>query len=161
MIEPSDDRPYPADLEAERVGWYALTDLVRSLEPDERLVPGYYRDPAWSVRDLVGHIGTWLAEAAVQFERIHAGTYEGHDIDVDAMNAVFLEAMRDQPWDVAWIQANAGRTRMRLAWAELREPSAEAEWWIRKSAVEHYGQHVGRLEAWVEELKVARSGTAG
>ena len=36
--------------------------------------------------------GTWLAEAAVQFERIQAGTYEGHDIDIDALNASFLAA---------------------------------------------------------------------
>jgi hypothetical protein len=160
MTELSGDRPYLADLEAERVGWYALSDLVRSIETDERLVPGYYRDAGWSVRDLVGHIGTWLAEAAVQFERIQAGTYEGHDIDIDALNATFLDAMRDQPWDVAWIQANAGRTRMRQAWTELREPSVEADWWIRKSAVDHYDEHLGRLEGWVEELKAARDAPA-
>jgi hypothetical protein len=108
------------------------------------------------VRDLVGHIGTWLAEAEVQFERIHAGTYEGHDVDIDALNAVFLEAMRDQPWDVVWVQANSGRTRMRMAWTELREPSEEAAWWIRKSAVEHYEEHLARLGAWVEDLKGRR-----
>ena len=27
------------------------------------MAPGYYHDPDWSVRDLVGHLGTWLAEA--------------------------------------------------------------------------------------------------
>ena len=79
MTETSSTQPYLADLEAERRGWYALVDLVRSLEPDEHLVFGYYEDPPWSVRDVVGHIGTWLAEAAYQFERIRAGTYEGHD----------------------------------------------------------------------------------
>ena len=79
-------------------------------------MPGYYVDPSWSVRDVMGHVGTWLAEAGVQFERIRAGTYEGHDVDIDALNASFLEAMRGQPWEVAWTQANAGRTRMRQAW---------------------------------------------
>jgi hypothetical protein len=156
MTERSGEGPYLADLEAERVGWYALVDLVRSLSPEECLEPGYYLDPAWSVRDLVGHIGTWLAEAEIQFERIHGGTYEGHDVDIDALNAVFLEAMRDQPWEVAWVQANAGRTRMRMAWAELREPSDEAAWWIRKSAVEHYDEHLARLGEWVEDRKARR-----
>ena len=88
----------------------------RSSDPstlEQRLAPGYYVDPVWSVRDVVGHIGTWLAEAGVQFERLQAGTYEGHDVDIDGLNAMFLEAMRDQPWDVTWTQANAGRTRMR------------------------------------------------
>jgi hypothetical protein len=160
MTDPSGGHPYQADLDAERVGWYALADLVRSLHPDERLVPGYYTDPDWSVRDVVGHIGTWLAEAGVQFERLFAGTYEGHDVDIDALNASFLEAMREQPWEVTWTQANAGRTRMRQAWTELREPTEEAAWWIRKSAVEHYREHLGRLEAWVDEL-VARRAAPG
>lgn len=157
MTEPSREYPYSADLDAESRSWYALVDPVHSLSPDERLVPGYYREPDWSVRDLAGHIGTWLAEAGVQFERIHAGTYEGHDVDVQALNASFLDAMRDQPWDVTWIQANASRTRMRQAWAELHVPSDEADWWIRKTAVDHYDQHLGRLEAWVEELTGRRA----
>ena len=156
MTGVSGEHPYQADLEAERLGWYALVDLVRSLTPEECVLPGYYTDPSWSVRDVVGHVGTWLAEAAVQFEQIAAGTYEGHDVDIDALNATFLEAMRDQPWQVAWSQANAGRTQMRRAWTELREPSEEAAWWIRKSAVSHYEEHRERLEAWVAELKGLR-----
>jgi len=152
--------PYLPDLEAEERGWYEVAELVRSLTPEECQVPGYYRDPDWSVRDVVGHLGTWLAEAAVQFDRMLAGTYAGHDIDIDGLNAVFLSAMQGQPWDVAWTQANAGRTRMRQAWAELPEPNDEAAWWIRKSAVDHYAEHLPRLREWAEEL-VARRGGGG
>ena len=148
---------YSTDLATEERGWYELAMLVRTLEPEERLVPGYYRDPDWSVRDVVGHLGTWLAEAAAQFERMIAGTYEGHDVDIDALNAVFLEAMRDQPWDVAWVQANAGRTMMLQSWMELGEPTEEAAWWIRKSAVAHYAEHLDRLRDWVAELVGRRS----
>jgi hypothetical protein len=161
VTETYTEHPYLADLEAERLGWYRLVDLVRALDESEYLIPGYYEDPPWSVRDVVGHIGTWLAEAGVQFERLYAGTYEGHDVDIDGLNAQFLEGMRGQPWEVAWTQANAGRTRMRQAWAELREPSEEAAWWIRKSAVNHYDEHLGRLETWVAELMGRRSGTPG
>jgi hypothetical protein len=145
--------PYLADLDAEAKGWRHLVEIVRSLTLEQRLAPGYYVDPVWSVRDVVGHIGTWLAEAGVQFERLQAGTYEGHDVDIDGLNATFLEAMHDQPWDVTWTQANAGRTRMRQAWTELREPSEEAAWWIRKSGVDHYEEHLDRLEVWVGELR--------
>ena len=91
-------------------GLVRLLDLVGSLVAGEFLEPGYYRDPDWTVRDVVAHLGTWLAEAQVQFERINAGTYGGHDVDIDALNAAFLEAMVGQPWDVAWVQANAART---------------------------------------------------
>jgi hypothetical protein len=45
---------------------------------------GYCIDPSWSVRDVVGHLGSWLAEAQVQLERVSGGTYEGHDVDIDA-----------------------------------------------------------------------------
>src|SRR5882672_1717121 len=117
------DHPYAAELEAERQGWYELVDLVRSLTPEECLEPGYYRDPDWTVRDVVAHLGTWLAEAEIQFERMRAGTYEGHAIDVDRLNARFLEAMADQPWPVAWVQANAGQTMMLVTWHELGEPT--------------------------------------
>lgn len=156
MTDPARQYPYAADLDAESRGWYALVDLVHALSAEERVVPGYYEDPRWSVRDLAGHIGTWLAEAGTQFEQIRAGTYEGHEVDIDALNASFLEAMRDQPWDVTWIQANAGRTEMRIAWAALGEATEEAAWWIRKTAVEHYNEHLPRLEAWVGALTARR-----
>jgi hypothetical protein len=151
------DSPYTTEIEAEERSWYEIAALVRSLTTDERLVPGYYRDPDWSVRDLVGHLGTWLAEAATQFEQIVAGTYAGHDVDIDALNAQFLAAMVGQPWDVVWSQANAGRTVMRQAWAALPMPSEEAAWWIRKSAVDHYADHLGRFREWVDELVARRT----
>ena len=54
---------YAVEISAERDGWAELLGLVRSLTPEEWVVPGYYSDPDWTVRDLVAHIGTWLAEA--------------------------------------------------------------------------------------------------
>jgi hypothetical protein len=149
---PPRDHPYTAAIEAERRGWYETIDLVRSLTPEECLEPGYQRDPDWTVRDVVAHLGTWLAQAEVQLERISAGTYEGQGVDVDALNAALLAAMADQPWDVAWVQAHAGRTRMLDEWYHLRQPSDEAGWWIRKSGADHYGEHLDRLREWVAEL---------
>ena len=146
------EHPYAAEIEAERRGWYEVAELVRSLTPDECLEPGYYRDPDWTVRDVVAHLGTWLAEAEVQLERINAGTYEGHEVDVDGLNASFLAAMRDQPWEVAWVQANAGRTMMVQVWFDTAEPIDEAAWWIRKSGGDHYAEHLERLREWVDEL---------
>lgn len=99
------------DIERER--WYEFIGLVRVLRPQECMEPGYYGDPAWSVRDLMGHIGTWLAEAEVQLERLNAGTYEGHTVDVDALNQRCLRA-----------------------------PDPEATWWLRKSGADHYDEHL-------------------
>ena len=153
------DHAYDTEIEAERRGWYELVALVRSLTPEECLEPGYYRDPDWTVRDVVAHLGTWLAEAQVQFEQIGAGTYEGHDVDVDVLNGALLVAMDGQPWDVAWVQANAGRTRMVAEWYALGEPDDEAAWWIRKSGGDHFAEHLGRLREWTDEL-IDRRGSA-
>ena len=112
--------------------------------------------PGWTVRDVVAHLGTWLAEAQVQLVKMAAGTYEGHDVDIDALNAALLEAMDGQPWEVAWVQANAARTRMLAEWYGLRTPTDEAAWWIRKAAADHYGEHLPRLAAWVAELVARR-----
>jgi hypothetical protein len=156
VTPPPAGHPSEAEIEAELLGWYEIAGLVRSLTRDECLEPGYYRDPDWTVRDVVGHIGTWLAEAQVQFERLAAGTYEGHEIDVDALNASFLDALQGQPWEVAWLQATAGRTRMIAEWYRLREPNDEAAWWIRKAAADHYAEHIPRLREWVADLIARR-----
>jgi hypothetical protein len=143
-------------VDSERTRWYELIGLVRRLSPAECLEPGYYQDPAWSVRDVMGHIGTWLAEAEVQFMRISAGTYEGHAVDIDTMNAHFLEAVRDQSWDTVSDLAQAGRTRMLQEWSFLEGPDDEATWWLRKSGADHYDEHLERLRVWVEELVARR-----
>lgn len=150
-------RPFATEFESERRGWYEVTDLIRRLTPDECLEPGYYRDPGWTVRDVVAHVGTWLAEAEVQLERIGVGTYEGHEVDIDGLNETFLAAMQDQSWEVTWVQANAGRTRMLQAWHDIDVPDDESAWWIRKSGGDHYAEHLERLREWVDEL-VGRRG---
>jgi hypothetical protein len=155
------DHPYLTELDGERHGWYELAELVRALTPEECLAPGYYRDPDWTVRDVVAHLGTWLAEAQVQFQRMRAGTYEGHDIDIDALNAVFAAAMGDQPWGVVWVQANSARSMLVQDWHELQHPTDEAAWWIRKSGVDHYAEHLERLREWVTELTRRRGADAG
>jgi hypothetical protein len=156
VATPPVDHPYAADIDAERSGWYEVLSLVRGLTPEQCLEPGYYRDPDWTVRDVVGHLGTWLAEAELQFERMIGGTYEGHDVDIDGLNASFLEAMAGQPWNVAWLQANAGRTRMLEAWFSLSERTDEAAWWVRKAGADHYVEHLRRLREWVAELQEGR-----
>jgi hypothetical protein len=149
--------PYAADIEAERAGWYEFVRLVRELTPAEYLERGYYTNPDWTIRDVCGHLGTWLAEAEVQFERMIGGTYEGHDVDIDALNAAFLDAMAGQPWSVAWLQANAGRTRMLEAWFALDEQTDEGAWWVRKAGADHYAEHLPRLREWVAALVARRS----
>jgi hypothetical protein len=141
-------------LVAEDAGWSELHSLMDMLTPEQAQLPGYYPE-GWSTKDLLAHIGSWLAEAGVILERICVGTFRPEEIDVDALNQQFLEVMKDVPFDVVQAQAWSARTRMLQAWRSLPELTLEAASWIRKSGAEHYGQHLPRLREWVAELKSA------
>ena len=75
---------YAAEVELERSRWKAITAFVELLRADERLAPGYYHDPDWSVKDLIAHLGAWMAEARVQLLDIAARSYVPHEVDVTA-----------------------------------------------------------------------------
>src|SRR2546425_5082678 len=115
-------------LAEEDAGWAELHGLIDSLSPEEAERPGYYPE-GWSAKDVLAHIGSWLAEAGVILERILVGTYRPEEIDVDAMNEQFLEAMRDVPYDVVKAQAHAARTRMLQALRALGSLTPEAAFW--------------------------------
>jgi hypothetical protein len=139
---------------AEDAGWEELHALMDSLTPGQAERPGYFPE-GWSAKDVLAHVGAWLAEAGVILERIRAGTYEPSEIDVDAMNEQFLEAMKDVPLQTVRAQAWSARSRMLQAWSALGDLPPEARFWIRKAGAEHYEEHLPRLREWVAELRGA------
>jgi hypothetical protein len=144
--------PSSAELmRAEDAGWNELHALVDALTPEEAERPGYYAE-GWSASDLLAHLGTWLAAAGAVLERIRAGTYRPEEIDVDAWNERFLQAMKDVPFRDVKTQAFASRARMLQAWSELDELTADAAFWIGKSGAEHYAEHLPKLRDWASEL---------
>jgi hypothetical protein len=138
------------DLEASR--WAEILALVELLTPDERTVPGYFRDPDWTVKDLVAHLGWWHAEARSELLKIATRMYEAHDFDIDRHNAEVLTAHKDEPWDLVRSRATAARAWMLEAWFGLRDRSRAANQWVRKAGAEHYGEHLDRLRVWTAEL---------
>ncbi|HEY8439614.1 MAG TPA: hypothetical protein VIK65_13470 [Candidatus Limnocylindrales bacterium] len=146
------DHPYAAAIDRERERFAELHDLIDALEPDEREQPGYFVDDAWSVKDLVAHLGSWMAEAETQLLRIEGGTYVDEPLDIDAMNAEFLAALRDQTWATCWNQCLAARAMMLSVWMRLPERTAAADRWVRKAGADHLDEHVPRLREWVAEL---------
>ncbi|MGH2794925.1 MAG: hypothetical protein ACRDKG_11545 [Actinomycetota bacterium] len=139
-------------LATESDDWSQIHRLIDSLSPEQAAKPSYYPE-GWSAKDALGHIGAWLAEAGMVLEQIYAGSYRPDEIDIDAMNAKFLEAMRDVPFDGIRAQAMAARTRMLRALSALPEVTEEALQWVRKSGSDHYREHLARLREWVEELR--------
>jgi hypothetical protein len=88
--------------------WNELHALMDSLTPEQAAKPGYYSE-GWSAKDLLAHLGSWLAEAGVFLLRIRVGTYKHEEIDIDAMNRTFLEIMKDVPLQTVRAQASAAR----------------------------------------------------
>ena len=102
--------PYAADIDSERTHWYEVARAGRRLEPESASCPATTRAGLDGPRrrrpsgDLVGR-GPGPVRA------YGAGTYEGHDVDIDGLNATLLGRCQGQPWEVAWVQAKAARTR--------------------------------------------------
>jgi hypothetical protein len=151
------EEAYAAEVELERARWKAITAFVSMLGEKERLAPGYYRDPDWSVKDLIAHLGRWMAEAREQLLDIAARSYVPHEVDVEALNATTLAELKAEPWDRVWTRTTDARAWMLEAWFGMRGPNEAANQWIRKAGAEHYGEHLGRLRDWVNELVALRN----
>lgn len=141
----------PAELEGEREGWQRLHAVMQRLTPESAAEPGYFEE-GWTAKDAIAHLGTWMAEGAQVLQQIAAGTYHEGELNVDAANARFLEAMRDVPLETVHLQAAAARGELLRAWNRLPEVTPAAAYWVRKAGPEHLMEHLPRLEEWVEEL---------
>ena len=140
-----------SELQGEREGWQRLHAAMQRLTPEIAAEPGYFEE-GWTAKDAVAHLGTWMAEGAQVLQQIAAGTYREGELDVDAANARFLEAMRDVPLETVHLQAAAARSQLLRAWNQLSEVTPAAAYWVRKAGPEHLMEHLPRLEEWVEEL---------
>jgi hypothetical protein len=131
--------------------WHRVHVVIDLITPETASIPGYYSE-GWTAKDAVAHLGTWMAEGAAVLRQLAAGTYREGELDVDAANARFLEAMRDVPLEMVHLQVSAAHTELLRAWTELPEVSPASEFWVRKAGPEHLEEHLPELEAWVEGL---------
>jgi hypothetical protein len=137
-------------IEAEDRGWADLRALVDPLSPGDLTRDGYYED--WSVKDLLAHLGCWMAEAARVLEQIRLDTFDGWEADVEALNATWYETWRDQELRTVWVELHSGRGRMLEEWDRLPEVTEKADEWFRESGEEHYDEHLPRLREWAAAL---------
>jgi Mycothiol maleylpyruvate isomerase N-terminal domain len=148
MAQARSDRDLMAE---EEQLWKELHGLIDTLPEDKVEQPGYFAE-GWTAKDLVAHIGSWLAEAGAVLEQIRFGTYRPEEIDVDAMNQTFFEALHETAYPDVRAQAITARNHMLRAWGSLPERSPEADRWIDKAGPEHYAEHLPRLREWVQQL---------
>jgi hypothetical protein len=142
--------------EAEDRAWKDFHELVSRFRDDELELPGANPD-GWSVKDVIWHIGCWIAEAAQQLQRMRLGTYEDRDWnDTDEINARILEEGRRQDMTTVRSELTAARTRALQEWAALETLTPEAEEWFSDIGPAHYDDHKEELSTWAEELERRR-----
>jgi hypothetical protein len=144
---PTDQRELPGEADA----WNRLHAIIDRVTPDIAELEGYFEE-GWTAKDAIGHLGAWMARGATVLRQIAFGTYREGEIDIDAENARYLDALRDVPLDTVHLQAAAAHGELLRAWSQLPEVTPEAAYWVRKAGPEHYAEHLPRLESWVEEL---------
>ena len=105
MSQTGSDRDLMAE---EEQLWTELHQLIDTLPADKVEEPGYFAE-GWTAKDLVAHLGSWLAEAGVVLERIRFGTYRPEEIDIDAMNQQFFDSLHDVAYPDVRAQAITAR----------------------------------------------------
>ncbi len=134
----------------EDAGYDALCELLARLTSEDLVAPGLTTD--WTTKDLLAHLGCWMAEASHVLERIRLGTWERRRVDVDRKNQEFYEACRDLDVPAVKCELWSARNRMLEEWGDLPELTPLAEEWFVESGVAHYREHLPDLERFVEAL---------
>src|SRR4029079_5153684 len=104
---------------------------------------------SWTAKDLMAHLGCWMAEAANVIEQIRFGTFDSAPVDVEDMNARFYDVMKDQPLRDVWAEMESARTRMFQEWGALAEITPEAEEWFVESGPAPRAQHLPERRAFL------------
>jgi hypothetical protein len=139
-------------LDGEAEAWHRLHVVIDRMTPALADEPGYFEE-GWTAKDAVAHLGTWMAQGAQMLRRIAAGTYRDDELDIDAENARFLEAMRDIPLGTVHLQCGAARGELPAAGAPLPEMTEAAAFWLRTAGPDHREEHRPRLVSWLAELE--------
>jgi hypothetical protein len=144
----------PAIVSHEDQLWHELWSTITAFTPEQVVLPGYYQE-GWSAKDMLAHVGAWLAEGGLALERLHGGAQaELPAGEIDRMNEGFLTAMRNVSLGDVKTQAVSARQRMLTAWIEVPSQEEAAAAWIRKAGPDHYALHLPRLKDWLDEVQV-------
>jgi hypothetical protein len=140
-------------LDREDEGWRRLHAVFARVPADRFEMPGVTPE-GWSPKDVMFHVGAWLAECGRILDQIRDGTFRSEEFDesgiVDRMNTAWFERSRDMdPSDVRALFESA-RLRARDAFGMLGEVTQDAWEWFDESGPTHYDDHVRDLEVWLE-----------
>jgi hypothetical protein len=135
-------------LAREEAAWQKLHGALAGLTTEQLLTPTLNAE-GWAPRDLMFHVGGWLAEAVRQLERMRVGTFAEPDLDVDAINDEWFQLSRRLDVETVEAELMSSRARMLEALAALPEVTPAAQEWFEESGELHYTEHLRELRAWI------------
>jgi Mycothiol maleylpyruvate isomerase N-terminal domain len=138
-------------LAEEEQAWQRFHALVESVPP-ERCEEPTVTPEGWSLKDVMFHVGAWLADCARIMEQIRFSTFDraAEDaLDIEALNAQGFAVSRTMDLRDVRVMCESARTEARLGFGSLPELTADAWEWFEESGPLHYAKHVEDLEAWL------------
>jgi Mycothiol maleylpyruvate isomerase N-terminal domain len=131
--------------------WQTLHEVFARIPAERFEEPGVTPD-GWSPKDVMFHVGAWMADCACVLEQIHEGTFDRASEDTKVtqdMNRRWFELSRTM--DPKDVRAGFGsaRLKMRECFAALPAITPDAREWFEESGPIHYRKHVDDLEAWL------------
>ena len=142
--------PVEALLAAEDSAWTHLHSCFEQI-PRDRFEEPTVTPQGWAPRDVMFHVGAWLADCARVLERIREGTFDREEetADIEAQNRAWFEVSRElDPHDVH-AGFEGARQKARECLAQLPELTPDAREWFEESGALHYPKHVADLRAWL------------
>ena len=133
-------------VEREDAAWAELHEALDAFGPKQLESPTL-NEEGWSPKDVMFHIGAWLAEAGLQLERMGEGTFVEPELDTDELNARWLEVSKGVDVETAKAELMSSRTRLLQALEELPEITPQAQEWFEESGDVHYLEHLPELRA--------------
>ncbi len=133
-------------------GWAELREVLARI-PADRFEEPSVTPEGWSPKDVVFHVGYWLADCGRVLERIREGTFvpeEEDAVDIEAVNRDGFEVSRALDPATVRSQFEAARMHMREAFGTLPEVTTDAWEWFEESGPLHYVKHVADLRAWID-----------
>jgi Mycothiol maleylpyruvate isomerase N-terminal domain len=106
----------------------------------------------WSPKDVMFHVGAWMADCGLQLERMRAGSFDPEEETretIERRNAEWFELSRSMDPHEVRVEFGAARQRMVEEFGSMPEITPEAWEWFEESGPLHYAKHVTDLEGWL------------
>jgi hypothetical protein len=140
-------------LDREDEGWRWLQAVFARIPADRFETPGVTAE-GWSPKDVMFHVGAWLAECGRILDQIKDGTYRPDELSepgkTDRLNDAWFERSKEMQASEVRALYESARVRAREAFGGLGEVTPAAWEWFDESGPLHYDEHGKALEAWLE-----------